>query len=115
MRTSCPEVGRSQRPDLDATKRGTAAAVNQRQTAANPRERPASGTPDERWLTDDDGRATYAIALSLHPRKQQKRPNSAGWSDPATAGHPARSDPPTTASYLMPVANLGTESPVVTN
>jgi hypothetical protein len=39
-----------------------------------PRQRLATGAPVERWLTDDDDRATYAIALSLHPRKQQKRP-----------------------------------------
>src|SRR5450755_970182 len=68
---SCPEVGRSQRPDLPSPKRGTAAAVNQRETAANNRN-PREHRPRlRRWLTDDDSRATRPPPLSLHPQKRQ--------------------------------------------
>lgn len=68
------EVGRVQRPDLDAKQRGTAAAVNQHHAAPNSDSASRAAHPVERWLTDDDGRATYALVLSLHPRKQHKRP-----------------------------------------
>jgi len=63
--------GASLRPDLVATKRGTAAAVNQRQTAAHPGNVPRAATSSQRWLTDDDGRATRRPSLSPHPRKRQ--------------------------------------------
>ena len=39
MRSSCPEVGRSQRPDLDAKQRGAAAAVKQRKPPPEQRKR----------------------------------------------------------------------------
>ena len=54
MRTSCPEVGRSQRPDLVAIKRGRAAlssSVNPLQIERTTR---AHHQPSRRCLTDDD-------------------------------------------------------------
>jgi len=41
VRPSCPEVGRSQRPDLTAKQRGAAAAVKQRQPLHEQHKRPA--------------------------------------------------------------------------
>ena len=75
MRPSCPEVGRSQRPDLVAKQRGTAAAVKQRQPRYEQPKRSTHSLQPPALLDDDDGRATPR-PRSPHPRKQQKRPIS---------------------------------------
>jgi hypothetical protein len=51
VRPSCPEVGRSQRPDLTAKQRGAAAAVKQRKPG-HEQHKPLAATPAPQALLD---------------------------------------------------------------
>ena len=74
MRPSCPEVGRSQRPDPDAKQRGTAAAVKQRQTqATSGRNVPRTSPTIEALLDQTTTAALPRGRPHLNPRNMQER------------------------------------------